>query len=94
MFLELALQDSVNWSKAKKSLENDVDLLDSIGKKTLSMGYLQATYKKARHKLNMQRSVVALRPDYDYSEETRPVEEYGTIINVFGTESAQIDVQI
>lgn len=94
VFLELALQDSVNWSKAKKALESDVDFLDSVGKKNLSMGYIQATYRKARHKLNMQRSVVALRPDYDYEEENAPMEEYGTIINVFGKESAQIDIQI
>ena len=87
VFLEIALQDAVNWSKAKKTLEGDANLMDSLGKKTLSLGYLQATYKRARHKLNMQRNIKTLRPNYDYSDESIAEIDYDTVIKAFENES-------
>ena len=76
IFLQVAMQDSINWAEVKRTLEEDSAFMEELGRANLSISYIQTHYKIARHSLNMNRKIQELRPNYDFSEEVQEEDDY------------------
>lgn len=83
IFLEVAEQEKIKWTDIRKTLMSNEEFMEALGRESISVGYIEAHYDRARKILIRNRRLQSIRPDYDYSDEPDIVEDYDYLKNQF-----------